>query len=320
MYVRHLAAAVLATVLTFGEALSPSKAVTVSAAPSTTAELLRRMASETPDDCSAPAPPPSSSVDVSQLENQLFEAVKGQVAAWLNAPSAAVISNAEVRATTALREVEQSSAENNKSWPDDARFHFKVLKLPPAILVEMSYRYHSTFVLFSSFYLNKYAATDPGTQWREVDFVDPNAPASGVDLYPLHRGPSGRARFLARVWKSGCAGSIGEDYYGYEWSSNDGQVASEIIKIQGAEGLDDAASTHVGTLSTTGSFIQLPYCFFSAVDTWDNPTLCAADSFDLSGDHAVLSGRIYNRPDLVTIAKAVQYAEDGDYRAVLCQA
>ena len=93
-------------------------------------------------------------------------------------------------------------------------------------------------------------------------------------------------------------------------------MSNEIIKIEGAQGLDDTASTRVGTLSTAGRTIQLPYCFFSAVDTWDNPTLCAADSFDLSGDDAVFIGRIYNSPDLVTVAKAIQYAEVHDYVAV----
>lgn len=75
-------------------------------------------------------------------------------------------------------------------------------------------------------------------------------------------------------------------------------------------------STHVGRLRTKGTTIQLPYCFFSAVDTWDNPTLCAADSFDLSGDKPLFSGRIYNSPDLVTVARAIQYAETHDYSAI----
>lgn len=102
MYVRRLAAAVLAVVLTLGVLPSPSKAATTSAVPSAAADLLRQMASVTPDDCSAPAPSPSSSANVSQLENQLFEAVKGRVAEELNASSPAAVSNAEARATTAF--------------------------------------------------------------------------------------------------------------------------------------------------------------------------------------------------------------------------
>jgi hypothetical protein len=72
----------------------------------------------------------------------------------------------------------------------------------------------------------------------------------------------------------------------------------------------------VGKLGTTGKTIQLPYCFFSAVDTWDNPTLCAADSFDLSGDDPRFIGRIYNSPDLVVVNNAIQHAQARDYLAL----
>ncbi len=310
----RLVLSTLAILLTLDAAASPLRAVAASVASVTTEDLLRRMALAAPDDCSVPAASAASSADVSDLENQLFEAAKVQVAEGLNDHSSA--SNAGSRAISALREVERSSAEIDKSWPTEDRFHFKALDLPPGILVEMTYRAHASLVLFGSFYLDQYESVDPGTKWREVDFIDPSDPPSAIDLFPLHRGPDGHARFLARVWQSGCAGSIGEDYYGYEWTPDHGQSALEIIKIEGAEGLDEAASTHVGRLSTTGKTIQLPYCFFSAVDTWDNPTLCAADSFDLSGDNPHFAGRVYNRPDLVAVAKAVQYAKAHDYIAL----
>lgn len=274
------------------------------------------MASDSPDDCGPPFLTPSARTEVDQLEDQLVQAVQARVAEALNAPSPALISEAGSRATSSLGEIEQSSAEIDKGWPAEARFHFKVLALPPGILVNMTYRYQSYSILFGSYDLNKYESNDPGTAWRQVDLIDPHSRSSEIDLFPLHRGPSGRVRFLAKVWSSGCTGSIGESYYGYEWSPADGQIATEIIKIEGAEGLDRSASTHVGSLSTTGSTIELPYCFFSPVDTWDNPTLCAADSFDLSGDTPLFSGRTYNRPDLVTVAKAIQYAEAHDYVAL----
>ena len=317
--VARLALSLLAILLALDAAPSPSKAMTAGAAPSSAEDLLRRMSSEAPDNCSAPAPSPSSSADINDLESRLFEAVKTLVADRLNTAPPALNSNVGLRAISALREVEQSSAENNKSWPAEDRFHFKVLDLLPAILVQMTYRSRAVLVLFGSYQAGE--APDPGTKWRQVDFSDLSFPSTDIEsrdieLFPLHRGPSGRARFLARVVGGGCASSFGEDYYGYEWSPDDGQVASEIIKIEGAEGLDEAASTHVGRLSTTGKIVQLPYCFFSAVDTWDNPTLCAADSFDLSGDESLFGGRVYNRPDLVTVAKAVEYAEAHDYVAV----
>jgi hypothetical protein len=285
-----------------------------SAAPLNPEDLLRQMAPMTPDDCSPPLPS-ASGVDVHRSEDLLFRTVDALVADRLNGPIPAQTSEAEARARPALLDLEHSSAEINKSWPSEERFHFEVLALHPAILIRLSYRDQARLVMFG-YYLDKNAAVDPGTKWREISFADPDSGASRIDLFPLHRGPSGRARFLARVWRSGCAGSIGEEYYGYEWSVEAGQISTQIIKIEGAEGLDDTASKRVGKLGTTGKTIQLPYCFFSAVDTWDNPTLCAADSFDLSGDDPRFIGRIYNSPDLVVVNNAIQHAQARDYLAL----
>lgn len=275
-------------------------------------DLLRQMAGMTTGDCSAV----TSDADVGRPEEQLFSAVEDLVTDRLNATNPAATSDPLTRARSAVLEVEQSSAEINKSWASEARFHFKLLGLHPAILAVMSYRGQNKLVLFSYFFLPKIAATDRGTEWREVSFIDPDSRASDIDLFPLHRGPSGRVRFLVRAWHSGCAGSIGEAYYGYEWSPEAGQFPTEIIKIEGAEGVGYAESKHVGKLSTAGKIIQLPYCFFSAVDTWDNPTLCAADSFDLSEDDSRFIGRIYNSPDLVVVNNAIHYAQAHDYTAV----
>lgn len=313
----RLALSALAMLLTIGATPSPQKVMAADFAPTTVDDLLQRMASEASDECARnPAPSVASSAAVNDLQRQLFDAVKAQVADRLNAPSPVLSASAASRATSALRDIEQWSAEHNKIWPDEDRFHFKVLALPPAVLIEMSYRSRASLVLFGSINLNKDETTEAGTRWREVASVDPGSPPSKIALFPLHRGPTGHPRFLAQVWNIGCAGSLGEDYYGYEWNPDDGQSSNEIIKIEGAQGLDDSASTHVGVLSTAGNIIQLPYCFFSAVDTWDNPTLCAADSFDLSGHYPVFIGRIYNSPDLVTVAKAIEYAEVHDYVAV----
>lgn len=290
--------------------ISPG-AISASTTPLKHQDLLRKMAAAAPDECSEPVP--SVSTDIHQSEDLLFSTVEELVADRLNGPVAAETSEAESRARSALIEVEHSSSEINKSWPSEERFHFEVSTLRPALLVRMSYRDQARLVLFGSYYLGKYSAVDPGTKWRAVHFIDPGLRASGIDLFPLHRGPSGRVRFLAKVWRSGCAGSIGEDYNGYEWSAENGDT--QIIKIEGAEGISDA-SKRVGKFSTRGKTIQLPYCFFSAVDTWDNPTLCAADSFDLSGDDPRFLGRIYNSPDLVVVNSAIQHARAHDYRAL----
>jgi hypothetical protein len=303
-----------AMLLTLDAAASLSRAD--SAVPPNAEDLLQRIAPLAPDDCSEPSSSSPSSEDADELENKLFESVKALVADRLNNPPLAISSDVESRATSALREVEQSSSTIDKTWPVDDRFGFKVLVLPPAILVEMTYRSKAEVVLYASYDLDKNESTDPGTRWREVDLDDQTSPSSEIDMFPLRRGPSGHVRFLTEVWHSGCAGSLGQDYYGYDWSPGAGQSGTEIIKIEGAEGLDESESKQVGRLSTTGKTIQLPYCFFSAVDTWDNPTLCAADSFDLSGEDARFIGRVYNTPDLVTVAKVVQYAGVHDYAAV----
>ncbi len=57
--------------------------------------------------------------------------------------------------------------------------------------------------------------------------------------------------------------------------------------------------------------------WFSRIDTWDNPSLCAIDTYDLSGDAIRFQRRTYNRPDLLPIAKAIEYAQDRDYPALL---
>jgi hypothetical protein len=63
--------------------------------------------------------------------------------------------------------------------------------------------------------------------------------------------------------------------------------------------------------------ITIPYCWFSAIDTWDNPSMCAADIYDLSHDDVRFVSRAVNRPDLLPIAKALEYVSKHDYPAVL---
>jgi hypothetical protein len=62
---------------------------------------------------------------------------------------------------------------------------------------------------------------------------------------------------------------------------------------------------------------MLPFCWFSGIDTWDNPSMCAVDTYDLSGDSVRFQSRAYNRPDLLPVAKAIEFAEKHDYPAVL---
>ena len=45
--------------------------------------------------------------------------------------------------------------------------------------------------------------------------------------------------------------------------------------------------------------------------------MCAVDTYDLSGDDLKFRSRAYNQPDLLPIAKAIEYAEKRDYQAAL---
>jgi hypothetical protein len=116
----------------------------------------------------------------------------------------------------------------------------------------------------------------------------------------------------------GCAGSIGVIYEAREWDPQGPGSLRQIIGQGGAFGLDDQVPgfEQIGDLRTDGALITLPYCQFSAIDTWDNPSLCAVDTYDLSGDEVKFQSRTYSRPDLVPIVKVIEYARERDYPAV----
>jgi hypothetical protein len=107
-------------------------------------------------------------------------------------------------------------------------------------------------------------------------------------------------------------------YEAREWNPEGIGSLEKIIHQEGALGLDDNVEgfPQIGDLRTDSSLITLPYCRFSAIDTWDNPSLCAVDTYDLSGDDVKFQSRVYNRPDLVPVAKAIEYAQERDFAAV----
>ncbi len=236
----------------------------------------------------------------------------------LNA-SALVPSSPQDRAVEALKQLEQMSAEINAAWHEENRFHFQLINLPPALVVKMKVRTHETFFVLG---IPQEDSRKPNRLWRRVgsDNVsdEHDVPQASLDLYPLHRGPSGNARFLAKLISSGCAGSIGVAYDAREWDPTGSGSLDQIIKQAGSFGLSEEPEfPYIGELRTEGSQITLPYCWFSPIDTWDNPRLCAVDTYDLSSDNIQFRSRVYNRPDLLPIAKALEYAEQRDYRAVL---
>lgn len=224
------------------------------------------------------------------------------------------------RATDALKRLERLSSEINSEWPEESRFHFEILDLPPALVVKMSIRGDDGFHIFG---IPEEDSGKPNHHWKRVgqdgEWTAREGSGVSIELFLLHRGPSGNARFLAKVIRSGCAGSLGLAYDAREWDPHSFGRVEQIIQQDGAIGLDDDVKDFpvIGKLQTENALVTLPYCWFSPIDTWDNPSLCALDTYDLSGDDVRFRSRIYNRPDLVPIAKAIEYAEHRDYPAVL---
>lgn len=281
-------------------------------------QRLHSLAVLPPDPCGPPSGN-EKSWDSGNSEYRLFSRAAQFVAQALNAtpPDEEQPKN---RAQTALKKLEATSAEINAAWPDESRFHFEILDAPPTLVVKMTIRTDARYFVLA---VPDEGVSGKGKQpWQEVgsDDVSLEDPARAlIDLYALQRDSSGNARFLAKIDYFGCAGSIGVVYDAREWNPAGLGELRQIIKQDGAFGLDDKVPgfPQIGRLRTEGSRITLPYCWFSPIDTWDNPSLCSVDTYDISGHNVRFRSRIYNRPDLLPIARALEYAEQRDYRAVL---
>jgi hypothetical protein len=281
-------------------------------------QILQKLADFSPDPCGPPYGEEKNwhSADV---EYPLFRKAEDIVTQELNASPAGPGSPRQ-RAKEVLNRLERMSVDINASWPKENRFHFQLLDLSPALVIKVTARTHARFFVFG---IPDENSGKPNRLWQSVgedeESIESNGPQSYLDLYPLHRGPSGNARFLASFVLSGCFGSFGVAYDAREWDPKGYGHLSQIIKQAGAFGLDDKVPgfAQIGKLQTEGPAITLPYCWFSPIDTWDNPSLCAVDTYDTSGDQVKFRSRAYNRPDLLPIAKAIEYAEQRDYPAVL---
>ena len=277
-------------------------------------EDLQTLAKFSPDPC---GPPYGFDQDSTHLESKIIQAAAEEVTRALNSlPTSA--NTPKERATESLEAIRKMSAEVDGAWPEENRFQFEVLDLSPALVLKIAIRSHAHYYVFGI--PDDTSSGKPNHEWQQVgsDDADEQVPWLSLELYPLHRGPSGNPRFLAKFVPSGCAGSIGVAYDAREWSPTEFGSFDQIVKLTGAFGLDDkvAGFPQIGKLKTEGVFITLPYCWFSPIDTWDNPSMCAVDEYDLSGDTVKCQARTYNRPDLFPIAKALEYAEQRDYPAV----
>jgi hypothetical protein len=278
-------------------------------------QLLEKIASFSPDPCDSPDEVNQESADI---ESSAFDRAADAITKSLNAGGASQ-SSAMERATEALTRLRRMSAEINASWPEENRFQSEILDLPPVLVVKMGLRSHETFFVFGR---SEGKSGNLSQDWHSESsaegMIDHNVLHSGLGLYPLFRGPSQHARFLASFGYMGCAGGAWGLYSAHEWSPRLGHLEL-IIKQAGSFGLDDKVPgfPQIGKLQTKGTLIALPYCWFSPIDTWDNPSLCAVDSYDVSGDNVRFRSHTYNRPDLVPVAKVLEFAEQRDYRAVL---
>jgi hypothetical protein len=285
--------------------------------PPTFEDLLKQLAPAPGDACDFPDKD-RDGIAFSDLEYQLFQQADKAIAQGLNEKSSAA---------STLEKLERLSAEINKRWSDERQFHYQVIDIAPAVLVKMTYRNRATFSFFAK------TAADP---WRTIGAShNHRTMATGgyesLDLFPLARGPSQHPRFLARFSDAGCGSGVSIGYYAYEWNPRSAtETLDEFIKLEGAASQLEAIGESVyspvdrdhsfmpvGELKTDGLQVTLPFCWFSAIDSYRNPSLCAANTYDISGDRVRFVSTVYNRPDLLPIAKAIEYAQAHDYPAVL---
>jgi len=295
-------------------------------------ELLQMIAPASPDSCELSEKPvlnpDGSELAVVGVEVEILKKASKAILDELNGagPDPGV---ARIRATAMLKKLEGLSREINAGWSDEDRLHFELLDFSSALVLKASIGTQAKFFVFG--FPEKVDTFRPHELWEQIgeEELDLNgiAPRSLLEIHPLHGGPSGNPRFLAQITYFGCTGSSSLLYDAREWNPKERGELNQIIKQEGAEGMDEgftgAKPTRkdpflpIGKLETKGSIITLPYCWFSAIDTWDNPSLCTLDTYDLSGDTVRFRSRSFNRPDLLPIAKAIEYAEKHDYPAVL---
>jgi hypothetical protein len=287
--------------------------------------LVERIASASPDWCQGPLDDNGSSEAV--ILRRAAEEVLDRVNDGLPAADASSEDRAVVRAREALDKLKQASARINASWPEESRFRGEVVVVvSPLLLVNATFRNRwALYVLGAS------GLDDRGTssgRWRIVESpgerVVPRLTVS-LEVFSVYRPPSQRARFLTRILGGGCAGSVGLFYRLFEWDPRRFGDLTTLITIDGVATQEEPSKLKnlsgsfppVGTFQPQGPVVTLPYCYWSVVDTWDNPSLCAADSFDVSGDRVRFQSRVTNRPDLLPIAAVIKHAQAHEYRAVL---
>jgi hypothetical protein len=266
------------------------------------------------------------------VENQLFDQAEQAVAQSLNAVSnpGTTPQTPRERAVEALEKPARLSAKINAGWPEENRFQYEVVDVSPGLVMKMIIRSRATFSFFA---LTQIGPSDHQTfRWQDNSF-DPRRSnnmggSQSISVFPLHRGPAAKARFLIESGDFACGSGRAITYSAYEWDPESPEGHAEIIKLEDSVNEEDPIEEQIigssetrslapiGKVKTEGPLITLPYCWFSALDTRDNPSLCAVNTYDLSGDRVRFASGVVNRPDFLPIAKAFEYAQAHDYPAV----
>lgn len=200
-------------------------------------QLLQQLIFAPADTCGAP---PVANLDPDQIEQSILEQAANLFLQELN-QSGPELTAASNRATEALNRIKAESDKTNAIWPVESRFRYELLTIPPALVVKVGIGSHERYFAFGV--PAKDDTRKPNRQWARLGEdeleLENQVGRVWIDVYPLHRGPSGNPRFFASIGFSGCAGSSGLLYDAREWDPNDVVGLSQIIKQQGARGMDE---------------------------------------------------------------------------------
>lgn len=107
---------------------------------------LGKLAGASADDCGWDSQAgPTFSEDTANLENKLFDAVDDAIISALNASP----DNPKKTVTELLEKMKATSANLNKTWLAERRFHFDILYAQPALVVKIGIRSRTTFSVFA---------------------------------------------------------------------------------------------------------------------------------------------------------------------------
>src|SRR5271167_103682 len=150
---------------------------------------LQKLAVLSPDPCGPPSPQEKEWTQADS-EFRLFSRAADIVTEALNTASSNAKSPQE-RVTAALGKLKEASSEINADWPEDSRFHFQILDVPPLLVVKMEFRTSARYFAFGIPH-EEVSEEDPPV-WHEVGSdevsLEQESARSQIALFELHRGP-----------------------------------------------------------------------------------------------------------------------------------